>query len=384
MILRPVFAALAVAAALGVALPAQDAKPSVRITSPAEGAPLTGPVRLVAVVDPPAATRLVKEVTFFAGGHKVCTVSQQPFQCEWDAGDRVIKHSIRVVARLVNGGSLVATVETQGYGYVEAVDVDVIQLTAVVTDGGDRFVKGLTQTDFKVFDDNKQQPITAFRSDNIELDLVVALDVSSSMKEALPRVKEAAKRFLEGLRLEDQVTLIVFNDTVFTAADRSKDHAYRVGAINRLEAWGGTSLYDALIDSFNRLGRRPGRRAVVLFSDGDDQTSHAGPEEAIKRAEATDATIYVIGQGRAVSARELQTKLERFAKTSGGRPFFTDDVARLDRFFDEILEDLRNQYLVSYAYPHKERDGQLHQIRLEVGGGRYKVRTRQSYRLTPN
>ncbi len=89
MILRPVFAAIAVAAALGVALPAQDAKPSVRITSPAEGAPLTGPVRLVAVVDPPAANQLVKDVTFFAGGHKVCTVNRQPFQCEWDAGDKV-------------------------------------------------------------------------------------------------------------------------------------------------------------------------------------------------------------------------------------------------------------------------------------------------------
>jgi VWFA-related protein len=384
MSLRPAFAAIVVALAAGVALPAQDAKPSLRITSPAEGVPVSGPVLIVAVVDPPAANRQVKEVTFFAGGRKVCTVTRQPFQCEWDAGDKVIVQTIRVVAKLGTGDPLVATVETKGYGYIENVEVDVIQVTAVVTDGNDRFVKGLSPADFKVFDDNKQQPITAFRSDNIELDLVVALDVSSSMKEALPRLKEAAKRFLEGLRPADQVTLIVFNDTVFTAADRSKDHAYRVGAINRLEAWGGTSLYDALIDSFNRLGRRPGRRSVVLFSDGDDQTSHATPDEAIKRAEATDATIYVIGQGRAVSTRELQSKLERFAKTSGGRPFFTDDVARLDRFFDEILEDLRNQYLVSYAYPHKERDGQLHQIRLEVGGGRYKVRARQSYRLTPN
>ena len=76
--------------------------------------------------------------------------------------------------------------------------------------------------------------------------------------------------------------------------------------------------------------------------------------------------------------------LKKFATTSGGREFFAEDAQRLDRFFEEILEDLSNQYFISYSYPHEERDGQLHAIRVEVGNGSYKVRARDSYRLSKN
>ena len=106
----------------------------------------------------------------------------------------------------------------------EAVDVDVVQLTAVVTDDG-RFVRGLKPDDFKVYDNDRLQTITSFESENISLEMVVALDVSSSMRQALPKVKESAKRFLDGLRLGDQVTLLGFNDNVFTLAPRSRDKA---------------------------------------------------------------------------------------------------------------------------------------------------------------
>ena len=120
---------------------------------------------------------------------------------------------------------------------------------------------------------------------------------------------------------------------------------------------------------------------MVLFSDGDDQSSHATLDAAVARAEGSDATIYVIGQGRAIRAHDLQSVLNRFATISGGRAFFTEDVSRLDGFFDEILEDLSNQYLVSYSYPDATRDGQWHKIRVEVDG-RYRVRARPGYRLT--
>ena len=126
---------------------------------------------------------------------------------------------------------------------------------------------------------------------------------------------------------------------------------------------------------------------MLLFSDGDDQSSHATLEAAIARAEGSDATIYVIGQGRAIRAHELQSVLKRFSTISGGQAFFTEDVSRLDKFFEEILADLSNQYLISYAYPDKERDGQLHTIRVEVGDGKdhkYEVRARSSYRLFKN
>jgi Ca-activated chloride channel family protein len=325
----------------------------------------------------------VKELVFFADGKRVCAVNKQPFQCDWDAGDRIIEHTIRVTGELASGGRAVATVQTKGVKIAEAVDVDVVQFTAVVTDSDGRFVKGLTRDDFKVYDNDRPQTITSFESENIALEMVAALDVSSSMRDALPHVKESSKRFLGGLRPGDQVTLLAFNDLVYTLAPRTKDQSARVQAIDRMRAWGGTALYDVVVDALNRLGRQPGRRAMLLFSDGDDQSSHASLDAAVSRAEGSDATIYAIGQGRAVRTRDLQVVLNRFASITGGRAFFTEDVSRLDRFFEEILEDLSNQYLVSYSYPDNERDGQWHKIRVEAGNGRH-VRARPGYRLMRN
>jgi VWFA-related protein len=367
----------------GVVVSGQQPDFTVKITSPAEDAYLSGVMKLSAVVDPPSAEKLIKEVVFFADARKICTINRPPFQCDWDAGDRVVEHTIRVTAESTKGGRAIATVQTRGVKIAEAVDVDVVQFTAVVTDGG-RFVKGLTRDDFKVYDNDRPQQITSFESENIGLEMVAALDVSSSMREALPRLKDSSKRFLGSLRSGDQVTLLAFNDVVYTLATRTKDQSARVAAIDRMRAWGGTALYDVVVDGLARLGRQAGRRSMLLFSDGDDQSSHASLEAAVARAESSDATIYAIGQGRAIRARDLQTVLSKFATMSGGRAFFTEDVNRLDRFFEEILEDLSNQYLVSYSYPDGDRDGQWHKIRVEVAGGKYQVRARPGYRLIRN
>lgn len=379
---RLLLVALAILA--GVALAAQPPPLTVRITSPVEDGYVSGLFRLVAVVEPAAAIKQVKEVVFFADGRKVCTLVREPFQCDWDAGEQVVEHMIRVTVEHVKGGRTAASVHTRGVKFTEAVDVDAVQFTAVVTDGDGRFVRGLTPDDFKVYDNGRPQKITSFESENISLEMVVALDVSSSMRAALPFVKEAAKRFLGGLRPGDHVTLLGFNDNVFTLAPRSRDQANRVKAIDLMRAWGGTALYDVVLNGLNVLARHPGRRAMLLFTDGDDQSSHATFEAAVARAEGSDATIYAIGQGRAIRAHDLQQVLRRFSVISGGRHFFAEDVRRLDRFFEEILEDLSNQYLISYDYPDSERDGQLHSIRVEVGDGKYHVRAREGYRLSKN
>ena len=372
------------AVATGAALSAQPPPITVRITSPVDDGFVSGVFRLVAVIEPGSATKQIKEVIFFADGRKICTLTREPFQCDWDAGDQIVEHTIRVTAEQIKGGRTAATVHTKGLKVSEAVDVDVVQFTAVVTDGDGRFVKGLKPEDFTVFDNNRPQKITSFESENISLELVVALDVSSSMRAAMPSVKESSIRFLGGLRGSDQVTLLGFNDNVFTLAPRSRDQAVRVKAINLMRAWGGTALYDVVLNGLNLLSRHPGRRSMLLFSDGDDQSSHATLEAAIGRAEGSDATIYVIGQGRAIRAHELQTVLRKFASISGGRAFFTEDLSRLDKFFEEILEDLSNQYLIWYNYPDNERDGQLHSIRVEVKDGKYHVRAREGYRPSKN
>ena len=359
---------------------AQEAR--LRIVSPTEGTYLVGSARLHAVVEPSSAERDVERVTFFVGATQVCTVTTPPFECDFDAGESVQPRQIRVVAMMNSGDRLVQTVTTKKLEYVEAVDVDVVQITAVVTDNAGRFVSGLKQSDFKVSEDGVQQKLSSFSDEHTPLELITAIDVSSSVNDALPGMKTAATRFVSALEPSDQVTVLGFNDNLFTLAKRSTDQVVRERAIGRLRAWGGTALYDAIVQGIDLLGRQQGRRAIVLFTDGKDENSHAPMETAIAQVEASDAMIYPVGQGRAVHEKDLQKLLQRVATTSGGRAFFSDTPAKLDQVFSEILEDLHHQYLLSYPAPEDKRDGKWHKITVVAGGGKYRVRARQGYRYT--
>ena len=350
-----------------------------RITAPTESTYLAGEVLLRATVEP--SSTAVTDVTFFANGTKVCTVMTPPFECQWDAGARIKAHQIRVVATLKNGDRLVQTVTTRNLEYVESVDVDVVQIAVVVTDDRGRFVPGLTQSDFQVSEDGVPQKISSFSGERTPLELVTAIDVSSSVTQALPDMKTAATRFLGGLEAADQATVVGFNESIYTLARRSTDQTIRERAIGRLRAWGGTALYDAIVHAIDVLARQTGRRAIVLFTDGEDQNSHAPMGTAIARVEASDAMIYVVGQGRAVHSKDLQKLLQRIATTSGGRAFFSNTPRKLDEAFGEILDDLHHQYLMSYPAPDDQRDGKWHSISVKAGGGKYKVRARSGYRM---
>ena len=368
-------------AAVAAVAAASITQVSARITSPGADTYLTGSVRLTIAFDPAAAAADVRHVRWFADGRQVCTADAPPFSCDWDAGDRVDEHVIRAVAVLKDGSQIVANVRTKAVAYAEAVDVDVVQVTAVVTDGAGRFVTGLKAADFRVYEDDKPQRITTFAVEDIPLELVAAVDVSSSMTDALPAVKRHATRFLSQLRDSDQVTVLGFNDSIFTLARRATGRAARERAVARLAPWGGTALYDVIIHAFDLLGRQAGRRSLLVFSDGEDQSSRAAMPAVIKRAEASDATVYMIGQGRALRAPALQQLMRQLAQGSGGRAFFSDDDAKLETIFEQIVEDLRHQYLLAYPAPDHARDGEWHRIRVDVPGRGYAVRARLGYRI---
>jgi VWFA-related protein len=354
---------------------------SARIASPEDGSYLMGAVRLTIAFEPLSIVPQVRQVRWFANGRQVCSTETPPFFCEWDAGEKVSEHVIRAVVTLDGGGQLVANARTRAVQFAESVDVDVVQVTAVVTDGAGRFVQGLQAADFKVSEDGREQKVTSFAAEDIPLELVTAIDVSSSMTRALPDVKRHAGNFLAQLKPADQVTVLGFNDKIFTLARRSTDQALRARAVDRLAPWGGTALYDAIVHALGILGRQSGRRSLLVFSDGEDQSSHASVASVIQRAEASDATIYVIGQGRALKATALQQLMQRLAEGSGGRAFFTAQDTKLEAIFEEILADLRNQYVLAYPAPDHARNGDWHAIRVDVPDRGYTVRARLGYRL---
>jgi Ca-activated chloride channel homolog len=377
--------ALALAQLAGTLLFAQVEPPpeaALTITEPTEGGVVSGAVVLRARLTPEVLP--VLRVIFTADGQQVCTRDSPPFDCPWDAGPDVAPHHVRALAILRDGRRLVANVRTKGARFAPGVEVEVVQVAATVTDKGGRFVKGLTKDAFRIFEDGVRQPVTHFIGEGTARELVVAVDMSGSMEEAMPACRAAVKQFLAGLRSDDQLTLLAFNDNIFTLAQRETDPLVRARAVDRLAPWGGTALHDVVLRGLDLLDRQRGRRALILFTDGEDRSSHATVEDVERRVEMSAAPIYVIAQGKGMRERELKRVMDRLADVSGGRAFFTDSVNDLPGVFTAILEDLANQYLLAYDPANPVRDGSWRTIKVEVeGGATHKVRARQGYRATP-
>jgi len=356
-----------------VAIPA----PRITITNPSNGAYVSGPTTLQAMVEPADG---VGAVVFFVDGRQQCVVPAPPFDCEWDAGRSVSEHQIRVVAARVEGGRVVSTIRTKGIDYAENVDVDVVQVTVTVTDAHGKFVPGLPQSKFHIFEDGRPQKITHFGSENLPLELIVAVDISGSMGPSMPKLKQAVKEFLRDIPAGNQVTLIGFNDTVFTLTRRTTSPAERIKAVDRLAPWGATALYDVLIRGVGMLGRQAGRKAIVIFTDGEDQGSHATIADVERRLQSSDVTLYMIGQGRGVTREALHGVMNRLSGPTGGRAFFTDNIDQLHGAFDELLDELSNQYLLGYPRGDDTRDDRWRTIKVAVDG-HVEVRARQGYRV---
>ena len=182
-------------------------------------------------------------------------------------------------------------------------------------------------------------------------------------------------------RQRDRVTVLGFNDSIFTVAQRGTDPDERARGIDRLAAWGTTALYDVIINAVDMLGRESGRRAVIVFTDGEDQGSHAVLEDVEQRLQASDVTLYIIAQGRGTSMDPLKKIMRRLSEPTGGRALFTEKIEELDEAFAELLEELSNQYLLGYSPTNNTRDETLRHIKLEVDG-HHTVRAREAYRLS--
>lgn len=359
---------------------AQAPEGSLAIVAPEADSFLSGTVRLAARIEPSQRIPDVTQVLFYADGRLVCTVMEptRP-ECTWDAGADVREHVIRAVAELRGGGRLVGSLRTKKLDHAEMVDVEIVQLTAVVSDR-QRFISGLPATAFRVKEDGVPQRIQHFSAEGSPLELVIAVDVSGSMTEAMPQLKNAVRRFLAALSPKDQVTLAAFNDSMFTLARRGATQEQRLRAVDRLAPWGGTALYDVIVRSVQLLSKQPGRRVLVVFSDGDDRSSHAtiaAVEEAVR---ANDTTLFMVGLGRGVRESQLKSGIERLVALSGGRQLFVERSDQLAEPFAAIIEELSNQYVLGYESTNGRRDGGWRTIELAIDGQDYTVRTRQGYR----
>jgi VWFA-related protein len=275
-----------------------------------------------------------------------------------------------------------------------------VRLPVTVTQKKD-LISGLSRNDFLVFEDGVQQEVTFFSDEktNPPVFVGVLMDTSPSAAGKLSFSKEAAKNFLYTvLRLrKDKAAFMTFDHEVMLRQDFTDKHDLLDRAVEKVKKPGSqTALYDAVWQfTDEKLRNVPGRRVIVVITDGDDTFSRAELRDAIDIAQRTETTIFGIstkagflGSVPGVEAGTVKDKgdrlLTQLCEETGGEAFFTGDMLALERAFKRISEELRSQYLITYRPANQNYDGRNRKIEVKFADRekdkKYKIRTKTSYR----
>ena len=258
-------------------------------------------------------------------------------------------------------------------------EVEVVSVPVIVHDKAGRFVAGLKKEDIQILEDGVPQEITYLASstgeDRIPLSIALTLDTSGSMKGSITFLKEAATYFTGKLELTDQALVVQFNESVKSSSEFTDDTDRMDAFINGLQVWGGTALYDSVMYSLDRLRDRPGRKALILLSDGDDTSSVAGKAQVTALAKSLEVSIYAVGIQGFDTPRGF---LKNLAEDTGGAYYFPNKTSELIKVFEAIAKDLKNNYLIAYS-PKRAADNTYRKIEVRVNRPEVTVRVRPGY-----
>lgn len=285
----------------------------------------------------------------------------------------------------------------------EPVSTFEVRLPVTVTEKKNKkdLVAGLTQRDFAVFENGVRQEVTFFTDEknNPPVYVGVLMDTSASTSGKLKFSKQAAKDFIYTVTRirKDKAAFMTFDHRVELRQDFTDKLDLLDRAVEKVKDTGSqTALYDAVWQfSDEKLRNAPGRRVIVIITDGDDTFSRAEIEDAIDIAQRTETTIFGIstkagflGSVPGVEAGTVKDKgdkyLERLCEETGGRAFFTGDMLALERSFTKISKELSSQYILTYRPANQNYDGKERAIEVRFTDGskdkKYRIRTKTKYR----
>jgi VWFA-related protein len=283
---------------------------------------------------------------------------------------------------------------------VDVIKTFEVRLPVTVTQKKD-LISGLTKGDFSVFEDGVPQEVTFFSDErtNPVVFVGVLMDTSPSTAGKLGFSKEAAKNFIYTVtRLrKDKAAFMTFDHNVVLHQDFTDKLDLLDSAVDKVKKTGSnTALYDAVWQfTDEKLRNVPGRRVIVIITDGDDTFSRADLADAIDIAQRTETTIFGIstkagflGTVPGVEAGTVKDKGDRFltelCEKTGGEAFFTGDMIELERAFTRISKELRSQYIITYRPANQTYDGRSRKIEVRFADPektkKYKIRTKDSYR----
>ncbi|MCX7605037.1 MAG: VWA domain-containing protein [Bryobacteraceae bacterium] len=253
-----------------------------------------------------------------------------------------------------------------------------VEIHATVFDRRGRHVPGLRREDFEIVEDGHVEKAEIFESEESPFSVGLLLDVTGSMEEALPVVKQACLRMLDELRPQDHVAVFAFNDRFTQAVDFTADRRAAAAAIRRFTAVGRTALFDALARASIRMAERKGKKALIVLTDGNDNASTLTLDTALRRAQREAIPVHCIAQGEALRAGRLMDTLEKIAQVTGANSFRLEKVSKIGEVFAEITRDLAASYLL--AYRPRPGSGEWRPIRVQVPRLKEaRVRCRQGY-----
>lgn len=267
--------------------------------------------------------------------------------------------------------------------------IDLVSLSVTVTDGT-KYVTDLKQDEFEVYEDGLKQSVSFFSKAQQPIALAILLDTSASMDQRLEIAQEAAIGFARRIRPEDVMEVIDFDSQVrilqtFTNNVGDLEKAIRSTSVN-----GSTSLYNAIYISLKELKKVRAqtaedirRQAIIVLSDGDDTSSLVEYEEVLDLAKRSETLIYSIGLKQnntaVVEFKEAEFVLKQLANETGGRAFFPTSVAELSGIYQQISEELANQYSLAYSSRNTARNGAWRRVDVRLTRPGLQPRTRRGY-----
>jgi VWFA-related protein len=265
-------------------------------------------------------------------------------------------------------------------------DVDEVLLHASVIDDKQHMVTNLDKSAFTVFEDGKPQNIISFHHVDIPVAMGIVIDNSGSMREKRSKVNQAALNLVRSSNPSDEVFVVNFNDEQYLDQDFTNDLLKLKEALDKIDARGGTAMYDAVVASAQHLKEngRLEKKVIFVVTDGEDNASSETLEQAVKQlSQENGPQVYAIAVlGDEEHPKRARKALQIIADRTGGIAFFPKTLDEVDEISRTIAKDIRNQYAIGYKPPGPKDATDFRQIRVEAkakGHGKLMVRTKTGY-----
>lgn len=322
----------------------------VRILEPRRGTRVSGPVTARFEITVPDGRR-VERLEIDVNDRSVAVLERPPWEAaiEVPRGDELVYLSASAV--LDDGRRAEGVRILNAPGYMEELDVSLVELYVAAVDRSSRPVPGLMAGDFRVLEDGRPQEVRRFEVvRDLPLALGLVLDTSGSMQKSLGEAQRAAEGFLRGVvRPGDTAFAVAFASRPVLLMPPTDDVDAVADSLGGLRADGFTVLHDALVTALYYFRGLEGQKALVLLSDGDDTASAVGYEDALEYARRMNTVVYTIGLRVGALNVPVRLKLDELARSTGGRSFFIGQASELEGVYDQIEEELRSRYLLAYS-----------------------------------